>query len=134
MNSVMAKRLYRIYDPIEKLEALVAGWVEIMQDTSIDFMEIMMDFWAEGVRKKQEKMMFDLKSMYDEYRRMVVEILEDGIAKGRIKPINTTCTASILIGAIDGLMLQWIMDRDLFKLEEISEVFNKSFIEGLKTD
>ena len=53
LNAVMAKRLFRIYDPIEKLAALIKGWVEVVQFHSADFMEIMMDFWAEGVRHKR---------------------------------------------------------------------------------
>lgn len=134
LDAVMAKRMFKIYDPIEKLTALVQGWVEVVQDSSSDFMEIMMDFWAEGVRHKQKATAFDLNKMYEEYRRMVKEILEEGIAKDRIKPVNTTIAASILIGSLDGLMLQWILDHDLFQLEEVAKVLTKSFLEGLKID
>lgn len=134
MDTVMAKRLFKIYDPIEKLKALICGWVEVVQETSFDFMEIMMDFWAEGVRLRQKTTAFDLKKMYEDYRRMIVEILEEGISKGKFCPMNTTIVASILIGASDGLMLQWIMDHDLFKLDEAAEMLTQSFIQGLKKE
>jgi len=134
MDAVMAKRLFKIHDPIEKLTALIAGWAEIVQDSSHDFMEIMMDFWAEGVRHKQKPTAFDLKKMYDEYRRLVVEILEEGISKGRLRPMNTTIVASILIGALDGLALQWIVDHKMFQFDEAADVLTKSFIERLKED
>ncbi|HID31475.1 MAG TPA: TetR/AcrR family transcriptional regulator [Desulfobacterales bacterium] len=134
MDAVMAKRLFKLHDPIEKLMALIAGWVEVTQDTSTGFLEIMMDFWAEGVRHKQEPAAFDLRKLYDEYRRWVVKILEEGISKGKLRPVNTTIVASILIGALDGLMLQWIMDHNLFKLDEVADVLTESFIEGLRKD
>lgn len=133
-DEVIAKRLFKIYDPIEKLAALIAGWVEVMQDTSIDFMEIMIDFWAEGVQHDQKPTAFDLKKAYNDNRRMIVEILEEGISKGRLRPMNTTIVASILIGALDGLGLQWMMDHSLFKLDEAADVLTKSFVEGLKKD
>jgi len=131
MDAVIAKRLFKIHDPIEKLDAGITAWVEVIKNCSIDFMEIIMDFWAEGVRHKHKTTVFDLDKMYDEYRRMLVEILEDGISKDKFRPMNTTIVASILIGAIDGLVLQWIMDRNLFQFEEAANVLKKIFIEGL---
>ena len=134
VDTVIAKRLYKIDDPMEKLAALISGWIEVMQDTSIDFIEIMMDFWAEGVRHKHKHTAFNLTEMYDKYRIMIVKILEEGISKGKIRHENTTIFASILIGALDGLMLQWIMDQNLFKFDEVADVLKKTFVEGLKKD
>lgn len=132
MDTVMAKRLFKIYDPIEKIAALIAGWIEIIQNNSSDFIEILMDFWAEGVRYKHQATVFDMKKLYDEYRKMVAEILEEGIAKGKIRPVNTTLTASILIAAMDGLALQWVLDHNVFQFNEVADALTKSFIEGLK--
>lgn len=134
MDTIMAKRLFKIHDPIEKLNAWITAWVEVVQNGSIDFMEILMDFWAEGVRHKHKTTVFDLNKMYDEYRKMLVEILEEGISKDKFRPMNTTIVASILIGAMDGLVLQWIMNRNLFQFKEASDVLKKNFIEGLKKD
>jgi AcrR family transcriptional regulator len=132
VDAKMAKRLFKVYDPLEKLAALVDGWIEVMKDTSIDFMEIMMDFWAEGVRHGEQKPVVDLRKMYLEYRQMVKEILEEGIAKECIRPVNTTLAASILIGSLDGLLLQWIMDHDLFRLDEVAEALKTTFLDGLR--
>jgi len=134
VDTIMAKRLFKIHDPIEKLNAWITAWVEVLQNGSIDFMEIIMDFWAEGVRHKHKTTVCDLNKMYDEYRRMLVEILEEGISKDKFRPMNTTIVASILIGAMDGLVLQWIMDRNLFQFKEAASEFSISFIEGLKKD
>ncbi len=135
VETVIARRLLKIYDPLEKLDAIIDGWVEAMQQSPTAFPAIMMDFWAEGVRHKENTAAFDLKEMYDKSREMMVRIIEEGIAKGIILPVNSTIAASILIGAMDGLMLQWIMDHNLFELNEAAEVLKKSFVEkGLKAD
>jgi TetR/AcrR family fatty acid metabolism transcriptional regulator len=132
INAVMAKHLFKVFDPVEKLKAVIAGWVEVMKDTSIDFMEMMMDFWAEGVRQHKESCMFDLNYMYNEYRNMLVSILEEGVERGQIKSSNTKIVASILIGSIDGVMLQWFIDRKLFDLDEAAQVFTDTFLLGLQ--
>jgi hypothetical protein len=61
-----------------------------------------------------------------------MEILEEGISKGSIRSVNTNIVASIIIGAMDGLMLQWFIDPNLFKLNEMVDVFTESIIVILK--
>lgn len=134
VETAIARRLFRIYDPLEKLDAIIDGWVEVVQQTSTAFLAIMMDFWAEGVRHEDKTAAFDLKEMYAESREMMIRIIEEGITKGTILPVNSTIAASILIGAMDGLMLQWILDHGLFEVDEAAEVLKKSFVEGLKRD
>lgn len=132
MENIMAKRLFKLQDPIEKLEEMILGWIESIQSHSFEFMEILMDFWAEGVRHKEKTTVFDLNKIYYEYRAMIVGILEDGISGGSIKKVNTKITASIIIGSIDGIMLQWILDNDVFDLNEAADVLYKTIITGLK--
>ncbi len=131
LDEVMAKRLFKMHDPVEKLEALIAGWVEVVQDTSMDFSEIMIEFWAEGVRRQRDTHLFDLRKMYEEYRKIVESILDEGIRKRQIKRVNSKIAASIIIGAIDGLVLQYVLDRDLFDIIEAKNSFLKVFINGL---
>jgi TetR/AcrR family fatty acid metabolism transcriptional regulator len=132
-DTVIAKRLFKIHDPVEKLESWIEGWMEAISG-SIDVLEILMDYWAEGIRTKNENYVFNMKQLYDEYRKVIVEILEEGISKGKIRPVNTTATASILIGALDGLALQWIMDHNIFQFKEAADALKDSFIKGLKKE
>lgn len=130
LDIVMSSRLYNVYDPIEKLKALVSGWMEVMQGTSIDFLEIMIDFWAEGVRHHKDTQMFNLNKMYEEYRGMFESIIAEGIKQKKIKPMDIKIAASILIGAMDGITLQWILDRELFDIEEATGIFIQIFLRG----
>ena len=129
-DAVIARRLNNTRDPEAKLEGWIDGWLESLSD-SIDFVAIMMDYWAEGIRTKNKESVFNLQKIYEDYRKVIRDLLEEGIAKGKFKPVNTTITASILIGMLDGLALQWIMNRELFQFTEVSETLKNSFIKGL---
>ncbi len=129
-DSIIANRLNKIRNPTLKLEAWIDGWLESMSN-SIDLIGIMMDYWAEGIRSKKNDSMVNIKEMYEIYRKAIVNILEEGISMGKFKPVDTTITASILIGMLDGLALQWIMDRNLFGFKEAAKAIKASFVDGL---
>ena len=99
-----------------------------------EFADIMMEFWAEGIRNKDQDFLdaINLKGVYSDYRKMIQKILESGIKKGIFKPLDTKSTASVLIGAFDGIMLQWIMDRNSIDLKKVPAVLMDGFIEGIK--
>lgn len=59
-------------------------------------------------------------------------LLEECIAQDKIKPIDTKIVASIIIGALDGLMLQWIMDRNVFDLKKAVRSTARLIIDGMK--
>jgi AcrR family transcriptional regulator len=129
-DSIVTQRLQNIQDPVAKLEGYIDGWLESLAD-SIDLVAIMMDYWAEGIRAKNEDSVFNLKKIYAEYREAIQALLDEGVTAKKFKPVDTQITASILIGMLDGIALQWIMDRELFQFTEVADAIKKSFINGL---
>jgi len=132
LEGTIARRIFKLTDPEEKLRSLIISFADAVDSQTFDFIEIIFDFWAEGIRHHDENKIFDLKKMYVEYRNLIISILEEGIKKGIFKDIDTTITASILLGSIDGLTLQWIMDKNLFSLKKATEVLVDSVIRGIK--
>lgn len=132
LDESIAKRLYRVYDPIEKVKAVLSGFVEMMKDTHVDFIAIMVEFWAEGVQSKQRAPAFDLKKAYEDNRVMLASILQEGITAGSIRPMNASLTASLILGSIDGLMLQWFIDPNVFDLNALTDDLIDSFVQMLK--
>ena len=129
-DSIVADRLNNIEDPVKKLEAWIDGWLEAIV-SSIDFVAIMMDYWAEGIRFRSEASLINLEEMYDTYRQTIRQMLDEGIAKGKFRQVDTTLAASILIGTLDGLALQFIMNRNLFESGKITGILKDTFIQGL---
>ena len=131
-KSQIDKMIRHIDDPVEKLRTYLTGWGEFMASDLMEFADIMLDTWAEGIRKGQNRI--DLSAMYEMYRNQIIEILEDGIRKKQFKPMNSTIVASIIIGTLDGILIQWIMDRDIYSVKEAMNTLSEIIIDGLTED
>ena len=121
--------------PEEKLRKLMNVTIEeFLVGDGGEFAGIMMSFLSEGVRNKNERIMeiIDLKKIYSEYRIMISGILEEGISRGQFRDMDTHVAASVIIGAMDGILLQYIMDRNVFSPEKAIEVLLDSFLRGIR--
>ena len=136
MDTILGRRLYKVTDPIVKLEAFITGWIEVFEHIGSDYIGVMMEFWAEGVRSRHDFNGgdIDMKQMYTDYRMMIKAILDEGVRLNKFKPMNTLLSASILVGALDGLMLQWFLDPSIFSLDEAVEQLQKEFMLGIVQD
>jgi len=131
-EDIFKNRIASKADPIEKLRSLFDAWKEVFSSEFKDYMEIVLDFWAEGIRKKDGAATFSLKKIYDDNRRITKDILDEGVAKGKFKPMNTQIVASIILGAMDGEMVQWITDPHIFELEESFDTMFEIILNGIK--
>jgi len=129
MGAEVGKRTWGLSDPEEKMRVLVKGFIDLSVQ-HIDYMEIMFEFWAEGIRRG--KQVLDLKSMYDQYRDYITAILEEGIEAGTFRPLKASLVASSLLAALDGLFLQWVLDKEGLPLEEAGEELTEVFLRGIK--
>ena len=134
VETIVSKRLYRIHDPLEKLSAVFSAWADILDSEYVEYMEIVLDFWAEGVRKGEDSWKIDLNRFYAENIAVLDSILSDCVAKGEIKPVNTKLIASTMLGALDGMLIQWVTNRDVFDIKEAAQLFVGTMIEGLKKE
>lgn len=128
------RRLLHLQDPLEKLFAYFSAWSQILEGELLDYIEVVMDFWAEGVRRKDKAITMNMTEMYQEFRRSLESLLEECISEGCIKPVNPRIVASIMLGTFDGLLLQWILDRSEFDMKEAIETLPHILIEGLKKE
>ena len=133
-EEVLAKKLAKITDPAEKIRAILIGFVEALQEFPPDFMQIMFDVWAEGVRsaKAKETTIFDMRKLYAEYRGLVASILVEGVHQGKFRrDLNPELVASAILGSWDGLMLQWVLDHSVFDFKEAVEVMIQTYLRGI---
>jgi len=136
METAIAKKIFKITDPVEKLKALFTSMIDFFEADTAEFMEIMLDFWAEAIRQKDEHtlVMLDLEKIYADFREMIGAVLDEGIRLGKFKPMNTFMVASLLIGMTDGLMLQWIMSRELIDVSEAIRCLLDEILTGIYAD
>ena len=134
MESMVQEALSKEDDPLKQLELILTISLDAFRHIGEEFADIMMEFWAEGIRNKNLDILdaINLKGVYSNYRKMIQQILKNGIEKGMFKPMDTKLIASVLIGALDGIMLQWIMDRKAINLQKVPVVLLDGFIEGIR--
>lgn len=134
LQSGISQALQAEKDPVRQLRILTELSLESVLHGSDDFADIMMDFWAEGVRNKDQIMLnkINLKGIYSDYRKIVKKILKNGIAQGAFRNIDTNAAAAVFIGVFDGILLQWILDRKAINLKKVSDVLLDSYINGIK--
>lgn len=120
-------------EPEQKLRLLMTETLERFSGEGGEFAGIMMAFWAEGVRNKDERIseIIHLEQVYADYRKMIASILVEGMEKGRFRKLDALLTASVLIGAMDGILLQSIMDPQVFSVREAIEVLLDSYLNGI---
>lgn len=121
-------------DPVAKLEMIVQRSCNMLLHDGGEFAGIMMEFWAEGVRNKDKEVLdiINLKNIYETYRRLIIDILNEGIELQVFRKVDVMSVAAIFIGALDGLLLQWIMDRQTINIENASTAMVECFVNGLK--
>jgi TetR/AcrR family fatty acid metabolism transcriptional regulator len=132
-NSNLEILLNQYHDPQEKLRILIKHILPDFLDNSGEFAGIMMDVWAEGIRNKDEKILqaINLKQIYTQYRNQIAGILDQGVVQNIFKTIDTQALASVIIGALDGVMLQWIVDRKTIDIHRVSDVLLDTILAGL---
>lgn len=137
MNTVgehIGRRWHDLQDPLQKLEAFFKAWGEVLEGEFQDYLEVILDFWAESIRQEKSSQAFDLSELYAEYRSTLESVLKEAIQAGEVKPVDTAVTASVILGAMDGLLLQWIVDRSVFDIRTAVELLPRLVLEGIIVD
>lgn len=134
IESSLIDSIASVADPVEKLDRLVEVSLQKFIYENSEFAGIMMDFWAEGIRNKDEKLLdiLALHDIYSKYRTLITGILTEGIEKGVFRNVDMHSLSAIMIASLDGLLLQWIMDRELFDMKQVSRTFMDTFLNGIK--
>lgn len=132
VENIFSHKLIGVADPLEKLSAYIFAWADVLSSEYLDYVEIILDFWAEGIRTKGKFATVDLLKFYEESRVMLQGLLDECILKKKIKPVDTAIVASVIIGSLDGLIIQWVMDRTVFDVKTAVQTLAKVIIEGLK--
>ncbi|MFQ6038966.1 MAG: TetR/AcrR family transcriptional regulator [Candidatus Aminicenantales bacterium] len=128
----VSKKLAEVHEPLEKLTAYILVWKDIMKSDFKDHVEIMLDIWAESIRHKEETTAAGLNRIYRENRLLIKSILDECLFQEKIHPVNTGIVASIIIGVLDGLLLQWIMQPEIIDIDESLEEIAGLISRGLR--
>ena len=77
---------------------------------------VVIDYMAQAIRTRQVQEYTQV--IYTSYRDYMERIVEDGIRKGEFRPVDVPRAVSMVLGMMEGLILQWFFDRKGFDLAE----------------
>lgn len=120
-------------DPIEQLKLLVDITLDYYNQDSLEYAAVMMDFWAEGVRTKNEKLLhiIDLQKIYTQYRQIIAAIIHKGISRGVFKKVDSKAFAAITLALLDGVFLQILMQPEIINIKNIKKTIAETLFAGL---
>lgn len=113
---------------LEQLAALVRSVVAMMAEEP-EVTRILIDLWAAGSQEAGPAV--DMPAEYREYRAVIAELLARAEAEGTVRPGVGAGHAAVVVGAIEGCLLQWIVDPAL-PIAELAEPIIEVCVEGLR--
>ncbi len=138
MEKIMAQKMFRAVTPQDKIRAMLHSWEEACKNEDNDLVALMIDVWAEGIRRDNKELLkiFNMKKVYERYREMVSAILKEGINQGVFRQIDVITVAGLLLATFDGIMIQWLLDSENTDLKKTADVLYETLMLGIiaKTD
>ncbi|MFQ5851282.1 MAG: TetR/AcrR family transcriptional regulator [Candidatus Binatia bacterium] len=97
------------------------------------FFLVFFDFWAEGGRGEQQALLQTrLREAYTASRGEVAAIITAGVKDGSLHCDNPLLAAASILASLDGLVLQWLCDRDAIDLDAMREIFTQATLRSLR--
>lgn len=118
----------------EKLTLVINGLTKFLKLDTLDLLELMFDFWAEGIKNRVSKGLLyeDMRKFYHSYGKIFADIIDQGKEEGSFKKsIDSFYTASVIVGMLDGMMVQWILHKETFKIASLNKAALNIVLKGI---
>ncbi len=113
-GEMMVEAVNGVEDEKEQIRQIASTWAQVALHHR-EFVPLFLDFWAaasmKGMRHDYAE---DLEAMYEEYRNMLIGIIEQGKSKGKFRQdVDSKAVAYLLVGGMDGIFIQsWLSHPD----------------------
>lgn len=116
-ESLLSQVLIMNVDEIKRIEILCEGIVDFLLADE-HMIDIMFEFWGSSIRTNMEENNSTFKRMYQNFRSVISSLIKAGKEKNEIKDnIHEASIASGLLALVDGLMLQYVVDKENVNLK-----------------
>ncbi|MEI5035060.1 TetR family transcriptional regulator C-terminal domain-containing protein [Streptomyces sp. S1A(2023)] len=115
-------------DGLERLSRLVRSVLDMVV-AEPELARILVDLWAAG--RQGGALGVDISAVYREYRAVIAELLADAEAEGVCRAGVGAGHAVVVVGAIEGCLVQWIVDPTL-PVAELTAPLLDVCVEGLR--
>ena len=127
LKAFYMKELEGIREPTAMLERFIEVAFETFRLWEPFFL-VFFDYWAEGGRGEQQTLLQTrLREAYAVAREDVAAIIAAGVKDG-----SFLLAAASILATLDGLVLQWLCDRDAFDLDAIGKNLTEMILRSLR--
>ncbi|MEV0245904.1 TetR/AcrR family transcriptional regulator [Nocardia sp. NPDC050712] len=109
--------------PLERLRRLITGAVAMLA-AHPDHARVLLDVWASNPP-------IDMAAVYREYRGAVADLLSEAECAGELRPGIGAGHAVVIVGAIEGCLVQALVDPEL-PLRELAEPIIQICVDGIR--
>ncbi len=102
-------------DPVEKLKIYITQAFELVKNEE-NYFYVVIDFFSQINRS--ERMRKANIRLIDSYRNECARILQEGVEKGVFKDIDINYVTTVIISLIQGMIIQYVIDKDAFDYGE----------------
>lgn len=132
LKAFYMKELKGIQQPAAMLERFIAVAFETFRLWEPFFL-VFFDYWAEGGRGEQQTLLQTrLREAYAVARNDVAAIIAAGVKDGSFRCEDPLLVAASILATLDGLVLQWLCDRDAFDLDAIAKNLTEMILRSLR--
>jgi hypothetical protein len=103
------------------------GFSEVVEG----FFSLFLEFWASSPRREEASRLW--VDLLEQYKDVVVGIIEEGIASGEFEPVDAEELVWAIMAAYDGLAAYVTLMPGL-NLDRISQVFVETLLGGLAAE
>jgi len=96
--------------PLEKIRAMLHEFVDVVGSQE-GFANVMLDIWGASMRDA-DRFGIDFSALYARSRALLRELLEEAQVRGDVPQDLSPVAPTILIGAVEGVLLQWLLDPE----------------------
>jgi AcrR family transcriptional regulator len=114
--------------PLDRLSTLVRS-VLTAATAQPELGRILLDLWTVG--RGDEGAPLDMAALYAEYRTVIAELLREAESAGAVRAGVGIAEATVIVGAVEGCLLQWVIDPQL-PIGELSEAILALCLDGLR--
>ena len=118
----------------QKLIQILHSMTGFVNPDSEPLIKLMMNFWGEAMRSQDAKNIIfnDMRKFYHSYRSIFSDIVLEGIEDGSFrKDIDPKHFASLIVGMIDGILVQWILDKNRVKIKTFFSTITRVLLKGI---
>jgi TetR/AcrR family transcriptional regulator, fatty acid metabolism regulator protein len=109
----------------DKLCVYIQASLDYIENNRADFVALV-DLWG-SFTSAAEKRAFN-KTFYGPCISQLKDILNEGQRSGEFSRFDAKILTHILQGALDGVMLQWVFDPDIFRLTDCTPILIETFL------